>query len=89
MHPHSVFTRLSVILPQESLHGTRLLSELILIVYVSILYVTPRMRVSYGALQHVHTYTKGLSTAEGGRGHVTTYMYCVTIKIQTLRPDIL
>ena len=34
-------------------------------------------------------YTKGLSTAEGGRGHVTTYMYCVTIKIQTLGPDIL
>ena len=35
--------------------------------------------------------SKGLSTAEGGRGHVTTYMYmyCVTIKIQTLRPDIL
>ena len=32
---------------------------------------------------------KGLSTAEGGRGHVTTYMYCVTIKIQTLGPDIL
>ena len=32
---------------------------------------------------------KGLSTAEGARGHVTTYMYCVTIKIQMLRPDIL
>ena len=34
-------------------------------------------------------HSKGLSTAEGGRGHVTTYMYCVTIKIQTLGPDIL
>ena len=32
--------------------------------------------------------SKGLSTAEGGRGHVTTYMYCVTIKIQTLRPEV-
>ena len=32
---------------------------------------------------------KGLSTAKGGRGHVTTYIYCVTIKIQTLGQDIL
>ena len=24
---------------------------------------------------------KGVSTAEGGRGHVTTYMYSVTIKV--------
>ena len=32
---------------------------------------------------------KGLSTTEGERGHVTTYTYCVTIKIQMLKPDIL
>ena len=37
----------------------------------------------------IYSISKGLSTAEGGRGHVTTYMYCVTIKIQTLGPDIL
>ena len=38
------------------------------------------------------TYILYLSTAaraEGGRGHVTTYIYCVTIKIQTLGQDIL
>ena len=27
---------------------------------------------------------KGLSTAEGGRGHVTAHMYSVTVKVQTL-----
>ena len=32
-------------------------------------------------------FAKGLSTAKGGRGHVTKYMYCVTIKIQMLEPD--
>ena len=31
---------------------------------------------------------KGLLTTKGGRGHVTKYTYCVTIKIQTLEPDI-
>ena len=38
----------------------------------------------------VHT-IKGISTAEDERGHVTTYMYmyCVSIKIQMLGPDIL
>ena len=54
-------------------------------------------KASFGSPQEITTklgvggcnIIKGLSTAEGGRGHVTTYMYRVTIKIQTLGPDIL
>ena len=33
--------------------------------------------------------SKGLSTAEEGRGHVTVHMYSVTVKVQTLEAHIL
>ena len=40
-------------------------------------------------LTYSFKWSKGLLTAEGGRGQITTYMYCVTIKIKTVGSDIL
>ena len=37
----------------------------------------------------MYSVNKGLSTAEGRRGHVTAHTYSVTIKVQTLKVDIL
>ena len=48
------------------------------------------MRSRFGQIQRLSiTGTKGVSTAEGGRGHVTAYTMCTPSKIQMNGPDIL
>ena len=46
------------------------------------------MRSRFGQIQRL-SITKGVSTAAGGRGHVTAYTMCTPSKIQMNGPDIL
>ena len=54
-----------------------------------VLFIAIQRRLAPTMLVTTSFLVKGLLTAEGGGGHVFTYMHHVTIKIQTLGPDIL